>query len=354
MKRAVHGIVSFRHLKPRYYVFLVAVFTVAGVVLLLRSFAGVGEVAHYEPEKGSLSGNASIGSDATASGGQYIALRPSDANPTPPPTPNYDPLAISCQSLGYGKGFGGVTYTWWHIDPHEGLSSIKIEMEILSNHTSSDAIYFQAYNTPDISPYGDSTPGGVYFGVQTSGLLIFSFFGNKDAANIRAASGSYAYTADYEGDFISIRRKMNSMPSGKYIFEVKRSNFDGVGDWFEYYVTIPGQPQATHIGALRFIRQAGNKPVVLPTLGSSWVEYFDSNIAGASQKPYTVRYRIMEARGGADNRLFTVGAAQPLYNSEFPAGDVKVLNKDTLQVEHKGGGNTQRCHETGYVYRGQP
>lgn len=220
---------------------------------------------------------------------------------------------------------GYVNYTYNLSD----INSITGEIDVLNSPKTNSDFYIQVYD----SNIGAS---GQYFGIQTTGTVIWSRFGTRDQSNIRSGGGATVLDSNAEGDFISLRRSYGSLPQGKYIVRITRAEFDGIGDWFNYYVTFPGKTE-DYIGAMRFPRENANVPAAFHDGGGQWNEFWDNN--GANLNP--VPQLQLNVKVTANNGI--VAATAKGHYSPMPNSDMYAISSGGF-VHHEMGSTTPRCH----------
>ncbi len=232
---------------------------------------------------------------------------------------------------------GGMTYTNWYFDTSERLNYIKATAQVLNNPGNTSNEFLQLYDA-------NIDNAGQYFGIQTTGRVLFTAWNTSDMSGIYAAPGAYAVNGAETGNaFISIRRDFGSLPTGQYTVEVQRSIFDGTGDWFEYFVTFPGQPRQ-HIGSIRFRRATAGVPAAFRDGGGSWTEFWTNN--GNTLQPvplWQVKVAVTGNNGLVPNSARSTYSSMPNSDifAESPGGYVNM----TL------GGNTSRCHPAGFMWQ---
>ena len=118
-------------------------FTIIGAVVLVGLvvivFAhAVGPYVTTEAENGTVSGAATTGSDAAASGGQYVALNAPTPTPTPTPTPSPTPTGshnLKIMPLGDSLTQGGVNANAGGLDPTT-VNGYRLELlNLLTGYT---------------------------------------------------------------------------------------------------------------------------------------------------------------------------------------------------------------------------
>src|SRR5579883_3049922 len=201
---------------------------------------------------------------------------------------------------------GGMSYVNWTFNRR--FSSYKIAVTIGNNVTTPYGYYVQGYD-------GWIDNHGQYFGIQAENLAIFSEFGTNDPGSIRLGPNAISVISTETGSpFISIRLKNFPFKAGTYTLQVRRADFDGTGDWFNYYVATPGQTgDGAYIGALRFLRQTAGVPASYQDGGGSWIEYYGPPINPIQIQKLNVAF----------NYPLTDGAYSPVtgrvtYNPPFP------------------------------------
>jgi hypothetical protein len=295
----------------------IGLIAIVGVYLLVTSHAQSPSTS-VEAESGTLSGGATQQTNSSASGGSDVQFCTA---PTTYPSPQV----------------GGMTYTNWTFDQSD-INEITASIDVNNNPGTSSSLWLQSYDANI-----DNT--GQYFGLQTSGLALFSQFGTtNDADNIELGTGSTAVYGTNEGPFISLRHNFGSMPVGQYTEEVIRTNYDGTGDWFAYYVTMPGQAQ-TYIGSIRFPRASASVPASFHDGGGSWTEFFDIVSGNTTLTPVPLwNVDIGVTANGSDAPVHAVSTY-----STMPDSNISVV-KVGGQVNFVLGGSTPRCNAAGQLW----
>jgi hypothetical protein len=204
-------------------------------------------------------------------------------------------------------------------------------------------LYYQAYQ-------GKIGTLGFYLGIQTNGLALFSVFGAGDPANARLGSGS-TLTNDFElGDqFLSVRRQFSGTPVGSYLVRLTKAEGDAGGDWYEYYLTRPGETEAL-IGGIRVARTTPAAPGYIADKGIAWTEFWENNYTDRPLLPvpeFTIVTTVRDPLGTNGEPLH-LDAVTTSY-STMPNSDMKITDTRTLAVQHTAGGSTNRCHTPGTV-----
>ena len=270
-----------------------------------------------------------------------------------------NPLAQACQAptiFPTTYGFNGhMNAIYWNYNKPAGLGSVTYEMQVHENYATDSHLYFQAYDgrldNSGSTNFNGLTGNYIYFGVQTNGRIIFSLFGTVDTNNVRPSPGAYAVFGTNEGPFISLRMDMPSLPGGIYRLRLTYTEFDGVGDWYSYYVTVPGGGEQS-VGSIRLPRIDTSKPVYLPDNGSSWTEFWDNNNPnGLLPVPaYNVSVKFVNAVS-ADGQNVQPKSVSGGYFT-MPNADNEVLSFNPAWIRMRGGGNTPRCHSAGTIQLG--
>lgn len=225
---------------------------------------------------------------------------------------------------------GGMTYVNYTFSQND-IYEIKHDIEILNNPDgTSSKYYIQLYD----ANIGTS---GQYYGLQTNGMAIWSRWDTNDISNIRTDSGATILNGVETGsNFISLRKNFGSLPNGLYKTRISRAEFDGVGDWFAYYVTFPGQ-QEQHIGDIRFPRKTTGVPASFADFGGQWNEFWGNN--GTTLLPVPLlQLNVKATANGSVAAASAVGRYSKMPNSDMytvsPGGG----------VHHDIGAETPRCN----------
>jgi len=221
---------------------------------------------------------------------------------------------------------GGMTYANWYFDQAK-ISSITIPFTINNDPGPTSDEYLQFYDTSV-----DGT--GSYFGVQTIGLALFSRWGTNDLSNVRLGPNATKVAGTENGAFVSLRLNYQ-IPVGNYIATVKRAEFDGTGDWFDYYLTKNGVQ--TYVGGIRFTRATTGTPAGFSDGGGSWTEFWDNN---NNTQLYPVPVWSVSVGIPTANDTFRAKRVITSY-SPMPNSDIYL---DGAQIHMKIGDSTPRCH----------
>lgn len=236
----------------------------------------------------------------------------------------------------------GMTYVNWHFNVPD-LHTFEFEIYIDNNPGTTSNLFLQLY---DANIDGSAQ----YFGLQTTGLALFSRFGTANPADTIVPIGS---TLALDGNpnngegstYVSVRRNLGSLPAGWYSVRITRSSYDGAGDWFAYYVTPPSGAEQ-YIGSIRFPRTNQNVPASFRDGGGTWTEFWDNNGSVLNPVPLWRVRTSVTANGVAADRAVSAYSAMPnsdIY-AESPSGF----------VNHVLGGCTKRVHPAGSLWVPMP
>ncbi len=267
---------------------------------------------------------------------EEIATDPSTTSTT---TTTAEAPPLSCtvpKSFPATAQGGGMTYVNWNFNT-PSINSLKHEIDIKNDPGANSNEYLQLYDANI-----DNT--GQYYGLQTTGMAIFSRFGTVDKSNVVAGPGSTITSGTNEGPFISLRHQFgSSLPVGHYSTRMVRARFDGRGDWFDYFVTLPGKNES-YIGSIRFPRANPNTPASYKDGGGTWTEFWDNNATGPLKKVPLWHTVVGASANGS------VGPASAISKySAMPNSDVYALAKSG-PVDQIFGGLTPRCHPAGALW----
>lgn len=296
---------------------IIAATMIVGVAVLILSHAS-SPTASIQPEDGTLGGQAAIVNDGSASGGKTIKFKA----PSLPNCPYTAPVAAN--------QWGAMTYVNYTFNQPD-IYQVAHEIDVINNPSSTSDFYIQLYDA-------NIGASGQYYGIQTTGFVIWSRWGTNDTSNIRPGPGAVALNGVETGsNFISLRKDHGSLPSGHYKTRIVRAEFDGVGDWFQYYVTFPGQSEE-HIGDMRFPRKTAGVQASFSDGGGQWNEFWDNN--GSSLKP--VPLLQLNVKITVDGWV-TAAQARGHY-SPMPNSDMYVLDTPGGYIHYDMGSTTGRCH----------
>lgn len=299
-----------------YYRYILVIFLTIGLVTLLIIKAASFTVS-IEPEVGTANSTLAQINDSAASNGKAVKFSKSNTS------------CVYTQPTTQDK-WGGMTYVNYTFNKAD-IYQISHEFDILNSPSSSSNFFIQLYDS-------DIGAKGQYFGVQTTGLVIWSQWNVTDKSNIRPAPGSTSLgSVELGADFISLRRNFGSLPSGRYQTRIVRAEFDGVGDWFSYYVTFPGRTEQ-HIGDMRFPRKTASVRASFNDNGGQWNEFWDNNGPILKEVPL-LQMNMKVTANGANEAIHAVGRYQKMPNS-----DMYALTPPGGFVHHEIGSTTARCH----------
>lgn len=199
----------------------------------------------------------------------------------------YETLNASgvCEKNRVAKHDSATLVNWTFNVPD--INTLEYKVVVDSDPGKRANMYLQLYDT--------SIDGnGQYFGLQTNGKALFSRHGSADVSSADVPTGSTVVTdnnplTNGEGfSFVSLWRDLGiggSLIAGTYTVKVARDNYDGVGDWFRFYVTPPNGI-AQYVGGLRFPRANATIPASFKDGAATWIEPWDNNapdiVSGAS------------------------------------------------------------------------
>lgn len=237
--------------------------------------------------------------------------------------------------------WGGMTYVNWNFKTSD-IHSLKFDVDIDNNPGNQSDLYLQLY---DASIDGS----GQYFGIQTTGTVLFSKFGtaNPNDASVPAGSTLAIDGNPFNGEgstYISIRRGFGALPAGHYTVRMSRNNYDGTGDWFGYFVTFPGQAE-TYVGSIRFPRSNAAVAASFSDGGGTWTEAWDNN--GASLFPVSLWH--VHTAVIANGNILPYSAVSAY--SSMPNSDISAESDGGL-VDLILGGCTTRTHPAGTLWTG--
>jgi hypothetical protein len=302
-------------------VIAIVVVVVIGVLLLVGSHAQSPYVSTYAAN-GQLGGSASLTAGGSNSNGQAVQFGQNTQNCTVPTT---YPAAPN----------GGMAYTNWYFDMSTPISSLQHTVVIDNNPGTSSQLFLQLYD-------GNIDGTGQYYGLQTSGLAIFSEFGTTNTSDVDPAPGATAVSGTNEGDFVSLRYNFGSLPAGTYTVTMERGSADGAADWFDYYVALPGKSKVL-IGAILFPRANASVPASFSDGGGTWTEDFQNN--GATLYPVPLWHVSVLVRA---NGTAIPDSAKSAY-SAMPDSD-QYAESNGGAVDQVIGGSTPRCHPAGWLW----
>jgi hypothetical protein len=297
---------------------VIALVVLVGAMLLVGSHAQSPTVSGYATS-GTTTGTTSLISGGSSPGGNALQFGSTCTLPT-----TYPPPPV-----------GGMAYTNWYFDLSTPIDSLQHTVTIYNNPGTSSEIYLQLYD-------GDIDGTGQYYGLQTSGLAIFSEFGTTNASDVDPAVGATVVTGTNEGPFVSLRYNFGSLPVGTYTVTMVRGSADGAADWFDYYVAPPGQT-STYIGAILFPRANASVPASFRDGGGSWTEDYQNN--GTTLYPVPLWHVSVQVRA---NGTAVPDSARSTY-STMPNSD-EYAESNGGAVDQVIGGSTPRCHPAGWLW----
>ncbi len=228
---------------------------------------------------------------------------------------------------------GGLTYVNWTF-ASSTLSSITNQISLNNNPGNTTEMYLQLYDANI-----DNT--GQYFGLQTSGLVLWSQFGTNNTADVVAGPGSTVVVGNNEGAYISLRHNFGSLPAGDYQTEVYRTSASNGGDWFSFYVTFP-RSRSTYIGEMWFPRANASVAASFHSGGGTWIEDYQNN--GSTLYPVPLWNVSTYITGNGKSATHAVSNYSAMPNSDiYEQGNSHV-------VTQIAGGATPRCHPAGSLW----
>lgn len=244
---------------------------------------------------------------------------------------------------------GGMTY----VNQFFGVADLYClthRIDIYNDPGPTSDLFLQLYD-------GDIGDSGQYYGIQSTGLVIWSQFGTNDTYNVQAAPGSTSLASLEEGGFISLRRSVgSSLPAGRYVTRVYREEFDPRdwsdvpayehgGDWWSYWICIPGEDEI-FVGRMRFPREPSGLPSQLHDNGGTWTEFWDNNDESTL---HPVPFWHVAVNGMAN--LSTYSKTTTCSYSPMPNSDIYATQPaDRAMVHHVIGGSTTRHHDAGTLW----
>jgi hypothetical protein len=225
-----------------------------------------------------------------------------------------------------------MTYVNWRFGTR--LSYYQQTFTVHNDPGPNSHLYLQMYD-------GSIDGQGYYVGVQTTNLAIFSKFGTTNLADVRTGTSAIKVSGTDEGPYVSLRQSY-TLSAGTYTIRIIRNEFDGNGDWFDYYLARAGEAgNGTYIGGIRFQRSTAGTPATLPDFGGTWTEFWDNNGATLYPVPYwKLSFGIPVTTGGK-----AATSATTAY-SAMPNSDIYYDTADGL-VKAELGASTPRCHTAG-------
>ncbi len=233
-----------------------------------------------------------------------------------------------------GAPNGGMTYVNWTFN-HPDINSLTNSVKLVNNPGVSTQMFLQLYDFNI-----DNT--AQYYGMQTSGLILWSEFGTSNPSNAIAGAGSTIVVGSGEGNFVSLRHSFGSLPAGSYTTKVYRTTSTSTGDWFAYYVSFPGK-SSVYVGSLLFPRAMAGVRASFKDGGGTWIEDYQNN--GSVLYPVPVWNVTIGIKA---NGTVVPIHARSAY-SAMPNSNIK--NSVTKgSVNMVVGGSTPRCTPAGNLY----
>ena len=168
----------------------------------------------------------------------------------------------------------GLAYVTWDVGVPE-FEEVSLEVTIHEDLSGLPGIYLQMYE-------GEIGATHFYFGLQTSNgpeggergkALVFSRWQTRDLDCVRATADGWTESADYEDDFVSVRRAY-AWTDHAYRFRLKAIDEDDQGVWYGFFVLDRSTGTEDYAGAIRFPPENGERPRIKDG-GASWVEVYD-------------------------------------------------------------------------------
>lgn len=314
---------------------LVSLFLVAGIVYL---YTQKKQTDHEVKGNISLPQTAQITQPALVSNQEpQPAQTKTDSIPNPATKEQSAPIATQCvPPFAFPPApNGGMTYVNWHFNIPD-IHTLAFQIKIDNDPGTRSDLFLQLYD-------GNVDGSGQYFGLQTTGMVLFSRFGTASPADASVPNGS---TLALDGNpnngegstYISVRRNFGSLSAGTYSVRMTRDAYDGTGDWFKYYVTFPNGGEH-YVGAIRFPRTDAGVPASFHDGGGTWTEFWDNN--GPVLRPvplWHVRTAVTANGNVVPVNVISSYSAMPNSDVYAEAGGL---------VNHILGGCTRRTHPAG-------
>jgi hypothetical protein len=211
-------------------------------------------------------------------------------NPAEPPTPPPS-TALVCTppaTTGYVQPPGHVGFVRWDFE----VPGATLQIDARNNRDPGPA---RGTSGEYVGHYGSISGHAFYFGMQTNmgrpgtpehGFkgFVFSRWDSQDAADTHIAfPDGYREIGKQDGAFVGVRRHL-AWAEGNYRMTLRRNRYDGVGDWFELWVTPPTGPTWL-IGALRFPRNNPALPAQIAPTVTSFAEVYSVDPVPVSHVP---------------------------------------------------------------------
>lgn len=238
----------------------------------------------------------------------------------------------------------GLDYIWWRFGVPE-FEDFQIDITIQNDLPPQPGIYFQMYQ-------GQIGDVGFYFGLQTDVYepdkggrgkgLIFSRWKTRDLADVRVATGGWAQSAGYEGDFVGIRKKYE-WTNHSYRLRLTALDEDEKGVWYGFFILDYVTKEEDYCGAVRFPKIGGHRPKIKDG-GGTWTELY----SGARSLSELPSWHVTVDGCFADNRRVKAKSATSDY-SKVPNTDIS-YDPATQQVHILMGPEVKRTHEKGRLF----
>lgn len=255
-----------------------------------------------------------------------------------------------CEKNRVAKHDSSTLVNWFFSVPDINTLEFKV---VVDNDPGKRAdVFLQLYDT-SIDGHGQ------YFGLQTNGKALFSRHTTADVSNADVPVGSTVVSNDSpltngEGfSHISLWRDLGlggSLIAGTYIVKVTRGNYDGVGDWFRFYVTPPNGV-IQYVGGLRFPRANASIPASFKDGAASWLEFWDNNapdIVNGTSPAYQLADMSIHISPKVNGSVLYDGAIGH-YSTSTPAfadaGNADIYQESSSTIRMIVGHSSIRVHQ---------
>ena len=260
--------------------------------------------------------------------------------------------AAACAPCAAGSFVpGGITYVWWDFGIPE-FETFEIDVTIHNDVGTRPGIYFQMYQCR-IGKIG------CYFGFQTDVFdpnqrggrgkgILYSRWGTRDLADVRAVSAGWAQSAGYEGDFVGVRMKYE-WTNHPYRFRLTPVDEDEEGVWYGLFVLDHETKREDYAGAIRFEKTAGRAPLI-QNGGVTWTEVY-TGVRSPAHIPYwqlSIDGCSVQPRGGRGARVKPKSARSD-YARKNANSDI-YFDPERNRILMKLGSDVRREHPKGRLY----
>ena len=235
----------------------------------------------------------------------------------------------------------GMAYVNWHVGVDE-FDDVRLEVKVHEDPGTKVGLYLQFFEANIGSEH-------YYFGFQTDlrgpggsrgkGLL-FSRWGPRDLANVRATPTGWAVQSGDEGDFVSVRQRYE-WTNHAYRIRLAPVDEDEVGVWYGIFVLDRDTGVEDLGGSIRFKKEGGKRPRIKEG-GGTWIECY----GGARSEDDVPAFHVSIESCAVDGGKTRAESAVSNWPDDVSHADVYSEEK-TGRIHMAVGKGVTRSHERG-------